>query len=128
MSGRADEQQDPYASFREDPKAKLWLLIRDALWERWDPIGVNDAPDAIDEYDGYVNPIVTMAQTNSASEESVFGYLWQVETEQIGLPGNREHTKSFVTYLCSEIAKFLLTDDSKQNESGRHDPPQSGAS
>lgn len=27
--------------------------VRRILWEDWDPIGVNDHPGAIDEYDSY---------------------------------------------------------------------------
>ena len=34
-----------------------------------------------------------------SSEEKVFSYLWEIETEYMGLEGNLERTRSFVREL-----------------------------
>jgi fatty acid-binding protein DegV len=58
----------------------------------WDPIGVKDEPAAQDEYDVYVARIVQMLKQN-ASAEALYRYLREVETEAIGLPGDRTKTR-----------------------------------
>jgi len=34
--------------------------IRKVLWEQWDPVGVNDTPEAFDEYDSYAGGIQSL--------------------------------------------------------------------
>jgi hypothetical protein len=59
-------------------------VIRQILMSEWDPIGVNDTPEAADEYDGYVGPVLDLL-TAGASSERVAKYLQDVEIERMGL-------------------------------------------
>jgi hypothetical protein len=74
--------------------------IRRVLLEEWDPIGVRGIPEAQDEYDGYV-PDVHRLLMRRASALEVFEYLWQVEAEHMGLPGNRAHTQEIAARLVA---------------------------
>jgi hypothetical protein len=57
--------------------------IRSILMSEWDPIGVNDTPEA-DEYDGYVGPVLNLLNARASSDE-IAAYLRKVETERMGL-------------------------------------------
>ena len=48
--------------------------LRQVLMDSWDPIGVAGVPEATDEYDSYVGPVVRMLQ-EGASEGDVRRYL-----------------------------------------------------
>jgi hypothetical protein len=56
---------------------ELRKVIQQALLEEWDPIGVNEFPEARDEYDGYVGPVLELVLRHSSVEE-IFKYLWWV--------------------------------------------------
>jgi hypothetical protein len=48
--------------------------IRRILMSEWDPIGVNDTPEAADEYDGYIGPVLEAFPaelSNAAGQKSV---------------------------------------------------------
>jgi hypothetical protein len=55
----------------------------------WDPIGVNGIPEAQDEYDGYLAPLIEML-SGGADARDVARYLAKVQTEQMGLPATSE--------------------------------------
>jgi hypothetical protein len=74
--------------------------IKRVLLQEWDPIGVGDVPEAQDEYDGYV-PDVHRLLMRRASLLEVFDYLWQLETEHMGLRGNRAHTQEIADVLVA---------------------------
>src|SRR4051794_29614875 len=46
----------------------------------WDPIGVNDVPEAADEYDSYIGGLYELLELG-ASEESIRAYLQNIEME-----------------------------------------------
>jgi len=71
--------------------------VRKAVNAEWDPIGVAHHVD--DEYDSYVPELCELLNRN-ASAEDVFSFLWTLETEHIGLCGNREATERFAHRLC----------------------------
>jgi len=73
-------------------------MIRSALLQEWDPIGVKTIPEASDEYDSYAGTICQILMER-CSEEEIFHYLWKLETEHMGLRGDEEATKSFVNTL-----------------------------
>jgi hypothetical protein len=77
----------------------LYETVRRAVHTDWDPIGVADLADEMGEYDSYVPGLCELLRKN-ASEKEVFDYLWIVETESIGLEGNREATERFAKRLC----------------------------
>ncbi len=58
--------------------------IRQILMSEWDPIGVNDTPEAADEYDGYISPLLDLLSAEAGSDE-VAEYLQTVEIERMGL-------------------------------------------
>lgn len=83
----------------------LQETIRKMLWENWDPIGVNQFPEAIDEYDGYVFEVAQLVEKNAPKEE-IFNHLWALETGHIGLQGDRENTLRFSEELASLSARY----------------------
>ncbi len=51
---------------------------------QWDPIGVQDEPNAADEYDGYLGDILTLLERGASADE-LATYLLNVETIRMGL-------------------------------------------
>jgi hypothetical protein len=72
--------------------------IRRALLKEWDPIGVSEIAEAQDEYDSYVSAIYKMLIARKPRHE-VFDYLWWLETEHMGLTGDRQVTEKFADRL-----------------------------
>jgi hypothetical protein len=72
MDARATRARDIQAAIRE-------ILLRD-----WDPIGVNDVPEAQDEYDGYVGGVYRLL-ANGSSAHDVAHHLADVQREAMGL-------------------------------------------
>jgi hypothetical protein len=68
----------------------------------WDPIGVRDIPGAEDEYDAYIPEIYSLL-VNQSSEKEIFAYLWQLETEHMGLTGNETATRNFAKTLLNLV-------------------------
>ncbi|MBW1860545.1 MAG: hypothetical protein JRI70_10905 [Deltaproteobacteria bacterium] len=75
------------------------------LLNEWDPIGISDVPEAQDEYDSYVPGIHKMLVSRS-TEKEVFEYLWDVETQHMGLLGNRGHTEAVAGKLVQLIDRI----------------------
>ncbi len=75
--------------------------IRNILFKEWDPIGVSEINEAKDEYDSYVGPIYKMLIARKSKNE-IFGYLWWLETEHMGLTGDRQATE----YFAEKLAKL----------------------
>jgi hypothetical protein len=72
--------------------------IHAILLHEWDPIGVGDSPEAHDEYDSYI-PTVYSILIHHLDRGQLFDYLWQVETQHMGLRGSRQRTNSIVDRL-----------------------------
>lgn len=74
-------------------------MIKEFLLYEWDPIGVGGSPNAENEYDGYVAPILSMLRQGKTKDE-LFTYMWWMETDHMGLDGNRPSTleKASVLY------------------------------
>ena len=77
---------------------QLLAAVREALFDEWDPIQVNHCPSGTDEYDSYA-PRLTEMLLEGRSEQDIFDELWKIETQTIGLRGNREATKYFARQL-----------------------------
>lgn len=75
-----------------DRAGRYHRAIRDVLLHEWDPICVSDEPEARDEYDAYVPGVYRML-ISRAHEDEVFDYLWEIETEHMGLYGDRRRTR-----------------------------------
>jgi hypothetical protein len=52
------------------------------LMAEWDPIGINDVPEAADEYDSYIGGVYDLL-AQGASAESIRTYLRQIEIDQM---------------------------------------------
>ena len=76
--------------------------IKTVLLNAWDPIGVPDVPEAQDEYDSYVPAIHKMLISRSTTQE-VSEYLWELETQHMGLLGNRSHTEAIAGRLVELV-------------------------
>lgn len=86
-----------------DNAQRMQAVIKQALLKEWDPIGVGAIPEAKEEYDSYVPKIYEMLIQRKTKQE-MFDYLWWVETEQMGLTGNRQATSIFVDRLLSIVS------------------------
>lgn len=82
-----------------DRAARYHRAIKSILLHEWDPIGVADVPEARDEYDSYVPGIYKML-ISRRDEKDIFDYLWEIETEHMGLFGNRGHTEAISKKLA----------------------------
>lgn len=74
--------------------------IRTVLLKEWDPIGVADEPGAQDEYDSYVGEVYTLLIRHEP-RHTLVDHLWRIETEHMGLAGNRRHTETIADRLLS---------------------------
>jgi len=75
-------------------------IIRQALWNNWDPIGVRTFSEPKDEYDAYV-PVIYNLLKSGASQAEIFDYLWTLETRHMGLEGDMRNTYEFSKLLVS---------------------------
>ena len=79
--------------------------IHTVLLKEWDPIGVANVPEAQDEYDTYVAGVYKRLLSR-ASEEDMFRYLWEIETEYMGLCGDVRHTRAVAKHLL-DLVRFI---------------------
>jgi len=78
--------------------ANLYDVVRKAVYTRWDPIGIGESSLDLGEYDSYVPGLCNLLRSRP-QEAEVFGFLWIVETESMGLPGDRQETERFAKWL-----------------------------
>jgi hypothetical protein len=62
----------------------LIAQVDSVLWEVWDPIGVNDVPEARDEYTSYA-PAVARLLHSGASDDVIQRHLATIALEQMGM-------------------------------------------
>ena len=84
-----------------------FIFIRNKILNEWDPIGIKSLFNNVDnhdnEYDKYINNILYLLKNTNISEKDLFKYLWQIETEYIGLTGNKLKTKKFSSQLIQDF-------------------------
>jgi len=75
--------------------------IRSILVADWNPIGVADIPEAVDEYDSYIGGIYRLL-SSKASMEEVARHLHNIVTSSIGLSsqGPEDH-RDVAQKLCA---------------------------
>jgi len=83
--------------------------IREAVMGQWDPIGVAAVPEAADEYDAYVPTIYGLLVDRKSTLE-IFEYLWWLETQHMGLGGDRQATEAFAAKLAALGAELIGQD------------------
>lgn len=79
---------------------ELYDLVREALHRQWDPIGVSTLTDTLGEYDAYVTALCQLLLAGRDTD-GIFAALWRLETEGMGLPGERDTTRAFAARLVS---------------------------
>ena len=85
-------------SDNKDRARRYHHAIREILLRDWDPIGVGAVAQAQDEYDSYI-PGIYGRLIHRISEQDLFDHLWQIETEHMGLFGNRGKTQQVAQKL-----------------------------
>ncbi len=90
-------------------RAKQFLMkeIKKIILSKWDPIGIQDIPEAQDEYDSYVFDVYKLIKSKK-TESELFDYLWRMETEHMGLSGNKKHTQTIAHKLFKLSAADIL--------------------
>jgi len=56
------------------------------MWEVWDPIGVNQDPNARDEYSSYANGLFELL-VNGVSDEAIAAHLLAIVVDRMALGG-----------------------------------------
>ena len=92
------------SEFRQRTK-RYHQAIKNILLNEWDPIGVSGIPEAQDEYDSYV-PGIYKRLISRSQENEIFEYLWEIETQYMGLFGNRRHTQAIAGKLVRLVDKI----------------------
>ncbi len=89
----------------EDEKGYKQRLkyIEQILFNDWDPIGINDDFVAFDEYDGYAPKIMSMYFNGGFTEDAIIKYLLEVETQNMGLSGDKEKARKVAKKLVSSL-------------------------
>ena len=67
---------------------RIRVQIRHVLLDVWDPIGVKDAPNAQDEYDGYIGKLFELLMSNAPDAELVEHLYWAAH-DQMGFEAAR---------------------------------------
>ena len=75
--------------------------IRQVLLNEWDPIGINDIPEAQDEYDGYVGGVYRLLASGASKE--IVQHLFRIEVETMGLGPVRPNS-----HYSRNVAQTLL--------------------
>lgn len=89
------------ASDKQQRARAIQESIRHILLLDWDPIGINDIPEAQDEYDSYVGGVYRLLASKCSADELI-DHLFLIETRTMGLlvPG-REHLRPVANKLLS---------------------------
>lgn len=72
--------------------------------EEWDPIGVNDIPEAADEYDSYIGDFYEMLVARKTRQE-IIKRLAYLEGDHMGLP----HLRHALPCKLELVADTLLS-------------------
>ena len=79
---------------------RLTDAVREILLVHWDPIGIQDVPQAQDEYDAYLPPLARMI-IDGASVAEISHYLLQVEADMLNRKGNPERARRVAERLLN---------------------------
>lgn len=72
--------------------------IRHVLLTIWDPIGIEDEPNAQDEYDSYISGIMSLL-AKRASPGEITGHLLQIANDLMGLNATAQDVQPTVSAL-----------------------------
>jgi len=74
--------------------------IRQILLHDWDPIGVNDVPEAQDEYDSYVADVYRLLASRCSADQMT-DHLLRLESEAMGLVPDRKRLRAVANKLIA---------------------------
>lgn len=75
--------------------------IREILLHYWDPIGINDVPEAQDEYDSYVGGVYRLLASQASAEE-IIDHLFRIESQTMELvPISRKNLRPVADQLLA---------------------------
>ncbi len=83
----------------------FWKRAEEVLHYLWDPIGVSEAPDARDEYQGFL-PRVYELLKSEAGAVSIAECLMIIETEELGLRGNHSRAMK-VAEVLTDLREWI---------------------
>lgn len=84
---------------------QLYNFIDDLLWEEWDPIGINDMPEARDEYSSYTPQIFSLA-IHGASNEDIAEKLRRIEIDRMELGSNTDRNMELAAKILQAALDF----------------------
>ena len=102
------DQQDPPETEKHRRKQRFSEIqagIRQILMSKWDPIGVNDVPEAADEYDSYIGGIYRLL-ASAATDEEVSEHLRNIEAESMGMIDASAEPLSPEAYRWEAVAEL----------------------
>lgn len=79
-------------------KDTLAIEVKRVLLKEWDPIGIQNIPEAVTEYDGYVLGLCRLLR-EFQSVEKIYTYLCWIVVDQMGLEVNESHTIAIAKML-----------------------------
>lgn len=71
------------------------IAVCKVLWDQWDPIGINDDPQAFGEYDAYANGVCLLL-LRGASDREITYHLRHTETVNMGCPASGQERLAVV--------------------------------
>jgi hypothetical protein len=80
--------------------SSLLSEVKKVLLLDWDPIGIQNMPDATTEYDGYALGIHQLL-VESRSVEEIYAHLRWIVVDRMGLDDNEAHTMTVAKSLVS---------------------------
>lgn len=85
---------------------KLYDAVDKILWEKWDPLGVNDIEDARDEYYSYI-PKITELLIKGRDSFKITQHLYDLTTISMGGLGDKKRDQ-VVSKLLLEAGEKIL--------------------
>lgn len=93
------------------PNKKKVLKLRDEidqiLWKDWDPIGVNDDPDAKGEYTSYADTICSKLIKIKKDRQAILDYLFWIETDFMGFTPYMPNKEIYNNRISSVVEKIF---------------------
>lgn len=90
----------------EHHKIELRLRVDEVLHFIWDPIGVSGVPEARDEYDSYISPILELLSERK-NEKEISAELLSISTGQMGLTKSK-HLKKRADQAAETLTRWAI--------------------
>ena len=74
--------------------------VGEILLQEWDPLGVNEIPEAADEYDSYIHGVLSLL-TRRVSRQTLIDHLVEIEILAMCSVGNRQRAEATVDRLVA---------------------------